>query len=181
MSDGLIRRATLDDVPRLVALVHSAYRGEASKAGWTTEADLLDGQRTDQADVAAAISTPQQCILVLEKAAELLASVHVKKLEDACYLGMFAVKPGAQGGGIGRRMVHAAEALALSEFGVAQMRMYVISLRDSLIAWYERLGYRRTGETAPFPYGDPRFGLPKRDDLQFVVLARDLVSATAER
>lgn len=177
MSDGLIRRATLDDVPRLLVLVHSAYRGEGSKAGWTTEADLLDGQRTDQAELEAAISTSEQCILVLEQAGELLASVHVKEVDGACYLGMFAVKPGAQGGGIGRRMVQAAEALAVREFGATQMRMYVISVRASLIAWYERLGYRHTGETAPFPYGNPRFGLPKRDDLSFVVLARELGGA----
>lgn len=103
-----------------------------------------------------------------------MASVHIKRVAAACYLGMFAVSPQAQGGGIGRRMVQAAEAVARKVYGVDQMRMYVISLRHSLIAWYERLGYQRTGETAPFPYGNPRFGLPRRDDLEFVILARTL-------
>lgn len=174
-----IRRATLQDVPQLVALVQSAYRGDSSRQGWTTEADLLGGQRTDASEVAAAIQTQGQQILLLERAeqpqgASLLASVHVRHEGHACYLGMFAVEPTAQGGGIGRRMVQAAEAAALGDYGARQMRMMVISVRDSLIAWYERLGYRRTGESQPFPYGNPRFGLPKRDDLAFVVLARDL-------
>lgn len=169
-----IREATLADVQQIRALVESAYRGESSKQGWTTEADFLEGQRTDDADVAAAISTEGQHILVLDADGELRASVHVKHSDGACYLGMFAVSPTAQGGGIGRRMVNAAEALAREVYGVTQMRMYVISVRESLMAWYERLGYRRTGETAPFPYGNPRFGLPKRDDLEFVVMARDL-------
>jgi hypothetical protein len=52
--------------------------------------------------------------------------------------------------------------------------MTVIHLRDTLIAWYERRGYRRTGETEPFPYGDERFGIPRRDDLYFVVLEKAL-------
>lgn len=169
-----IRLATLADVPALVPLVESAYRGEVSKAGWTTEADYLDGQRTDPEDIASIIGTPGQSIHVLEQDGRLLASVHLRHQGEHCFLGMFAVSPTLQGGGIGRRLVEHAEAFARDTLKATAMRMYVISIRDSLIAWYERLGYARTGETAPFPYGNPKFGLPKRDDLSFIVLGKTL-------
>lgn len=170
-----IRPATLADLPALLQLVESAYRGEASKAGWTTEADFLDGQRTDAEELGAAITTPGQAIFVYEsEAGQLLASVHLKHQPEGCYLGMFAVSPTAQGGGIGRRLVAHCEAHARDVFKAGTMRMYVITLRTSLIDWYTRLGYRPTGERAPFPYGNPRFGLPKRDDLEFMVLAKAL-------
>lgn len=171
---GVIRLATLADVPALVPLVESAYRGEVSKAGWTTEADYLDGQRTDPEDLASIISTPGQSIHVLEVDGRLLASVHLKHQGEQCFLGMFAVSPTLQGGGIGRRLVQHAETFARDVLKATAMRMYVISIRDALIAWYERLGYTRTGETAPFPYGNPKFGLPKRDDLSFIVLGKAL-------
>src|SRR4051794_13241714 len=45
----MFREAGPADLGAIVALVESAYRGESSRAGWTTEADLLDGQRTDRA------------------------------------------------------------------------------------------------------------------------------------
>ena len=167
--------ATAADVDPIVALVESAFRGEASRAGWTTEADLLDGRRTGPDEIAAVLASPAQCILVeREPDGRLLASVVLKRDGDAAWLGMLTVRPTAQGGGIGRRVVAAAEAWARNEWGSRRMRMTVIVQRAELIAWYERRGYRRTGETAPFFYGDPRFGLPKRDDLSFVVLEKPL-------
>lgn len=176
MSSGVIRPAVPADVPRIVALVESAYRGDASRVGWTTEADYLEGQRTDPEGVLDCITTPGQCLLVLEEGEALRASVHVKADPAAgcAWLGMFAVDPLAQGGGIGRRMVTAAEQHARSAYAAQRMCMYVIQLRQSLIDWYLRLGYAPTGESAPFPYGNPRFGLPKRDDLHFIVLDRAL-------
>ena len=169
-----IRLATIDDIPVLVPLVESAYRGDVSRKGWTTEADYLDGQRTDPDDVRNAISTPGHSIHVYEVDGRILASVYLKQQGEHCFLGMFAVSPTAQGSGIGRQLVVHAETYAREVLNCSAMRMYVISIRDSLIAWYERLGYTRTGETAPFPYGNPRFGLPKRDDLEFVVLGKAL-------
>jgi ribosomal protein S18 acetylase RimI-like enzyme len=87
---------------------------------------------------------------------------------------MFAVRPGSQGGGLGRRVLARAERLAREEWGVREMHMTVISVREELIAWYERRGYRRTGRMAPFPYGDERFGVPRRDDLEFELLVKEL-------
>lgn len=178
MTDAFaFRHATLDDIPAIVALVQSAYRGDVSRAGWTTEADLLDGQRIDPDGVAEVISKPDSCVLLLEGADGLLACAHVEKRGDAGYFGMFAVRPGLQGQGVGRRVLTEAERIAREAWRVTHMSMSVIDVRDELIAWYERCGYRRTGEHAPFPYGDERFGIPLRDDLRFETLRKSLREA----
>ncbi|WP_374984160.1 GNAT family N-acetyltransferase [Streptomyces fradiae] len=168
------RDAVEADVPALVALVESAYRGDASRAGWTTEADLLDGQRTDPQGVREVIGAPGSRLLVVERDGELVACCQLERRGDAAYFGMFAVRPGLQGGGLGRRVLAEAERLAREEWSAREMHMTVISVRDELIAWYERRGYRRTGRTSPFPYGDERFGVPRREDLRFELLVKAL-------
>ena len=168
------RAATPDDVPAVVALVESAYRGDASRAGWTTEADLLDGRRTGPDDVGAVIARPLSRLLLAERGGALVACAHVAVEDGAGYFGMFSVVPGLQGGGIGHAVLAEAERVARADFGMAMMRMTVIDVREELIAWYERRGYRRTGLKKPFPYGDARFGLPRRDDLRFEVLEKPL-------
>ncbi len=90
------------------------------------------------------------------------------------YFGMFAVRPALQGAGLGKVIIAEAERFARDEWSVAEMHMTVISAREDLIAWYVRRGYARTGEMSPFPYGDERFGLPTRDDLQFELLTKKL-------
>ncbi|TDC55213.1 GNAT family N-acetyltransferase [Actinomadura sp. KC345] len=168
------RTATAADVPALVALVERAYRGDASRAGWTTEADLLGGQRTDPEGVAAVVDASSGRMLVAEVDGTLAACCQVEHRGDHAYFGMFAVDPGRQGGGLGRVVLNEAERLTRDEWGAAEMRMTVITAREELIAWYVRRGYARTGEKSPFPYGDERFGLPKRDDLEFELLAKKL-------
>jgi ribosomal protein S18 acetylase RimI-like enzyme len=103
-----------------------------------------------------------------------LACCHIEKQGEACYFGMFAVDPIRQSGGLGKSMLAEAERIADADFGCARMEMTVISVRDELIAWYERRGYRRTGKYKPFPYGDERFGIPKREDLRFELLEKPL-------
>ncbi|OII63040.1 GNAT family N-acetyltransferase [Streptomyces sp. CC53] len=168
------RDAVEADVPALVALVESAYRGDASRAGWTTEADILDGRRTDAEGVRAVITTPGSRLLTAERDGAIVACCQLEHRGDAAYFGMFAVRPGLQGGGLGRQVLAEAERRARAEWGVREMHMTVISVREELIAWYERRGYRRTGRMTPFPYGDERFGLPRRDDLRFELLVKDL-------
>ena len=168
------RTATHGDVDAVVALVERAYRGEASRAGWTTEADLLDGQRTDTAALAETIATPGSRIILAEASDGLVGSVLLKDEGGTAYLGMFAVHPSLQGGGIGRRLLDEAERLVRTELASTAIRMTVIAQRPELIAWYERRGYRITGEREPFPSGDERFGQPKRNDLYFVVMKKAL-------
>jgi GNAT superfamily N-acetyltransferase len=167
--------ATPADVTAIVALVESAFRGDASRAGWTTEADLLDGRRTGPDEIGSILADPDRSVLVERDVdGSLLASVVLKRDGEVAWLGMLAVRPTQQARGIGRRMVEGAESWAATRWGSRRIRMTVIVQRTELIAWYERRGYRRTGETAPFFYGDERFGMPKRPDLSFIVLEKAL-------
>ena len=174
MSDLTFRNATTADVPLLVELVTSAYRGESSRSGWTTEADLLEGNRIVPEVLLADIARPRSRILLAERDGTLLGCAHVAEEDGAGYFGMFAVRPGLQGAGMGRAILAEAERVAGEDWALPLMRMTVIDLRVELIEWYERRGYRRTGQTRPFPATDPRFGLPLRDDLRFAVLEKEL-------
>ena len=174
MADLTFRNATTADVPLLVELVTSAYRGESSRSGWTTEADLLEGNRIVPEVLLADIARPRSRILLAERDGTLLGCAHVAEEDGAGYFGMFAVRPGLQGGGMGRAILAEAERVAGEDWALPLMRMTVIDLRVELIEWYERRGYRRTGQTRPFPGTDPRFGLPLRDDLRFAVLEKEL-------
>lgn len=180
VNDFLLRTATLRDVVVLHTLVNSAYRGASSRAGWTTEADLLGGQRTDERAlgdfIARASQSNDRAMLVCERIgkATIDACVQLERRDDAAYLGMLTVRPSLQGGGIGQFLLTGAERFVAQTWSAKAVIMTVIEQRHELIAWYERRGYLRTGETAPFPYGDARFGEPKRPDLRFVVLRKAL-------
>lgn len=170
----ITRPATPADVPALVALVNSAYRGESSRAGWTTEADLLDGQRVDAGGITAAIASGADIVILVADTptSRLVGCVHLERRGGDCYLGMLTIRPTAQGAGLGSRLLEAAERWAMTHWDTQSMHLTVIAQRAELIAWYERRGYVRTGEQRPFPYGDARFGLPRRDDLVFDVLRK---------
>jgi len=166
------RRAELADVPDVVALVESTYRGEASRIGWTTEADLLDGPRTDADEVRSSIEAPRSCLVLGVRGDQLVACANVRAEGDAGYFGMFSVVPSLQRAGVGKAVLAEAERIARDEWRLPVMRMSVIDIRDELIAYYERRGYQRTGIKKPFPYGEERFGIPRRDDLRFEVLEK---------
>lgn len=173
MTDLAFRTAEPDDVAVIVRLVTDAYRGEASTAGWTTEDDLLKGQRTDPAMTAGAVLDPDGEVVLAEADGRLVGCIHVQRSGADAHFGMFAVDPTLQAAGTGSALLGRAEEQARA-WGCASMDLEVVAQRAELIAWYERRGYARTGETKPFPYGDERFGIPQRDDLHFVVLRRDL-------
>ncbi|MDW6058363.1 GNAT family N-acetyltransferase [Streptomyces sp. FXJ1.4098] len=173
-AEPTFRAATAADVPELVALIESAYRGDSSRAGWTTEADILGGQRTDPEGVAAVVTGENGRMLVVERGGEMVACCQLEHRGDHAYFGMFAVRPALQGAGLGKVIIAEAERWVRAEWGAREMRMTVISAREDLIAWYERRGYARTGEMTPFPYGDERFGIPRRTDLEFELLVKPL-------
>ncbi|MBU6533413.1 GNAT family N-acetyltransferase [Streptomyces sp. NPDC057245] len=168
------RDATGADVDGIVALIESAYRGDSSRAGWTTEADILHGQRTDPRGVLEVVEAADSRLLAVERDGRLVACCQLEHRGPHAYFGMFAVSPALQGAGLGKTVIAEAERQARTTWGAEEMHMTVISVREDLIAWYERRGYRRTGETIPFPYGDERFGIPQRDDLRFELLVKPL-------
>jgi GNAT superfamily N-acetyltransferase len=175
----MIRPAHVNDIAALHDLVESAYRGDSARRGWTHEADLLGGQRTDPGRLAALLADPAQTVLVAAGPARLDGCVCVT--DDGAgeaMLGLLAVRPDRQAAGLGGRLIAAAEAFARDQLNVRRMAMTVIAQRHELIAYYVRRGYRDTGERRPFPSHDPGFGVPKVDDLVFVVLAKGLGAPT---
>lgn len=166
-----IRKASLKDIPSLNILVNSAYRGEGSKKGWTTEADLLDGIRTTERTLTEMLKRPDAVIVLAEEETDIKACVYLEKQGDALYLGMLTVKPELQGKGIGATLMTAAEDHALY-VGCNKIRMTVITARKELIEYYQRKGYQDSGERKPFP-DDPEFGIPKQD-LEFFVMEKEL-------
>jgi GNAT superfamily N-acetyltransferase len=169
------RPATLADSDAVVDLVTTAYRGDDSRAGWTTEADLLDGPRITADVLADDLANPSGRVLLGIEGDRILACCNiVRKDDDTVYFGMFAVSPVSQGGGLGKQVMAEAERIARDEWGAVAMEMTVLEPRDELIAFYERRGYVRTGGHAPFPYGDERFGSPRREDLRMAVLRKPL-------
>ncbi len=166
-----ISKATVEDVPGMVALINSAYRGEHSKKGWTTEADLLDGVRTDAGTLEEMINKDGAAILKFtNEENKIQGCVYLEKKEHKMYLGMLTVSPLEQAKGIGKKLLDAAEKYTRDK-GCSMIEMTVISVRRELIAWYEKYGYYKTGERKPFPT-DIKFGIPKQA-LEFVVLQKD--------
>ncbi len=179
MAAPQFRIADERDVDELVELVERAYRGESSRAGWCTEADLLAGQRVDHDMMRAALGDDDVVVLVLSDDDGAVACCELRRLDDdRASLGMFAVDPGRQAGGLGRSVLEHAEGLVAQRWSVGRLELTVIDVRRSLIEWYERRGFERTGERRPFPYGDERFGVPQVDDLRFVVLEKRLAPTT---
>jgi ribosomal protein S18 acetylase RimI-like enzyme len=168
----MINRATIEDVFELDKLVNSAYRGDSSRQGWTTEADLLDGTRTDADAIVELIQNPDTILLKYTEDDQILGCVELRNEKGKLYLGMLTVRPHLQGKGIGKKLLFAAEEEAKKQ-NCQSIFMTVLSIRKELIDWYVRHGYQLTGERKPFAFTDPRFGQPKMK-LEFVVLEKKL-------
>ncbi|MDZ7897549.1 MAG: GNAT family N-acetyltransferase [Arcicella sp.] len=169
----MITKAIVQDIPELNILVNSAYRGESSKKGWTTEEHLLGGIRTDEEGLLQTVENKAITILKYTENDKIIGTVSLEKQGEKLYLGMLTVSPELQDGGVGKQLLKAAEDFA-KEARIPKIVMTVISVRTELIAWYERHGYIRTGENKPFPMNDPNFGIPK-EFLEFVVLEKKLI------
>jgi len=168
-----IRPATRADIPALHTLIESAYRGDSARLGWTHEADLLDGQRTDPESLTEIIDDDDQRILIALEGSDIIGCVQIARKENGkSYLGLLSVDPRRQAGGLGRQLIAAAEQAAVTDFGAHLIEMTAIKQRAELIAYYNRRGYSPTGEERPFPLTDERFGLPRTSELVFVVLAK---------
>jgi len=151
-TEPIVRIATPEDLPALHPVIERAYRGDAARAGWTHEADLIEGPRTDIATLAAMLAAPDEHLLVAETAGRPIGCVHVAdRGAGLCYLGLLCVDPGLQAGGLGKRLVAEAETLAGRLFGATRMEMTVIEGRIELVHYYGRRGYLPSGERRDFP------------------------------
>jgi ribosomal protein S18 acetylase RimI-like enzyme len=167
-----VRNATENDVQSITRLVNAAYRGASSRQGWTTEANLLDGIRTDEENILLMLRKKDAVIKIAEDASKKIAGcVYLEKQKSEMYLGMLTVDPEKQNNGIGKLLLNASENYAMEQNATAIV-MSVISVRSELIEWYQRHQYEITGEVKPFP-DDTRFGVPKQF-LEFLVLRKAL-------
>ncbi len=169
------RHAQIADASQIAMLVNSAYRGESSRAGWTTEAELLDGVRTQSDEISVLIQTPSSLILLGLMKDEIIASMHLQLVSEAVFLGMFAVNPTGQAVGVGKAMMSQAEIVVQQQWKAKKILMDVISIRYELIAFYERRGYVRTGKISEFPVS-PELWMPKAGDLKLARMEK-LLSA----
>ncbi|KAI8806519.1 acetyltransferase [Cladochytrium replicatum] len=177
------RLAEPSDAKAVVHLVNSAYRGESGRVGWTTESDYIDGQRLDVDMFAELLSKPTTTAVILlpdpSNPSTPIACVEVELIPStsptSVYIGMLTVKPDGQRGGVGSKILAAAESYAKTRFGAQKAVMTVLELREELLTYYYRRGYQPTGEKALFMYGQPQFGIPKRDNLVFVMFHPFLV------
>lgn len=168
----MITKATLEDIPALTLLINSAYRGETSKKGWTTEAHLLEGKRTDEKEMTEISLNPKNTILKYTENNRIIGSVLLVEKEHQLYLGMLTVSPELQNSGIGKKMLAEAENHAKT-LGLSSIIMTVISVREELIAWYKRHGYVDTGEREVFP--ESEIHIPISDEpLEFVFLEKTI-------
>ena len=146
------RIATPADVPAIRALIESGYRGDSARHGWTSEADLLEGNRTSEAEIAEIVAAPEKRVLLAERDGALVGTVTITDLGGGrAYLGLLCVDPAVQAAGLGRTLITQVEELAVQDFAAHTMEMTVIDARPELIAYYERRGYIRSGEIRPFP------------------------------
>ncbi|MER5771296.1 GNAT family N-acetyltransferase [Streptomyces sp. NPDC001985] len=166
------REAAEADVPALYELIQAAYRDGAG--GWTTEAALIGGGRIGAPQLREIIGAEGELLIVAEREGAVVGCCRLEHRGATALFGLFAVHPRLQAGGLGRRILAEAERRARETWGVRAVHMTVISLRDELIAWYERRGYRRTGELTPFPYEEETASEPFRDDLTFELLVKEV-------
>jgi GNAT superfamily N-acetyltransferase len=167
------RRASRADVASIVALTSAAYRGE-NLGGWTTEAHLVGVRRIDTEGVEEVLTALGRMIMLVEIDGDLAGCVELTRQGSRAVLGMLAVRPELQGRGIGGAIIRESERVCRDEFKTTEIRMQVLHMRSDIIAWYDQLGYQPNGERAAFPYGNERLGVPKRDDLEFIVLVKVL-------
>ena len=168
----MITKATLQDIPALTILINSAYRGETSKKGWTTEAHLLDGKRTNEEELTKTMRNPKNTILKFTENDKIIGSVLLVEKEHQLYLGMLTVSPELQNSGIGKKMLAEAENHAKS-LGLTGIIMTVISVREELIAWYKRHGYADTGEREAFPESEIHVTISE-EPLEFIYLEKKI-------
>lgn len=170
----IYENAEIEDISAITSLLNRSYRGESSRAGWTTEADLLSGKRIDETGLLQLLNDPDSLILIARSDETITATLHAHREDDTVHFGLFAVEPTQQGNGIGKALLSYAETEAHKRWGIDTAVMEVITHRTELIEYYERRGYRKTGESIPFPKSD--LWEKRVEKLVLVVMRKHLAS-----
>jgi ribosomal protein S18 acetylase RimI-like enzyme len=165
------------DVEQIVALMNRAYRGTGEATSWTSEDGYITGDRITAITLREEMGQKPDALFlkwVESPDSEPIGSVCLEPIDsETWYLGSLAIDPTLQNAGLGKKLLYTAEEW-IKDRGGKKVRMSVVNVRDTLISWYERHGFKLTGETEPFPYSDKRFGVPTRDDLHFVILEKTI-------
>ena len=174
----VLRKALPADYAEIIDLANLAYRGrEGAVPSWNIEKGIVGGQRLDDSLLVEELAAkPDGALLVYREASDgpLLGTAWLNpESSDVWSMGLLTVRPDLQNQHLGRRLLAAAESYA-RERGAKRMRIGVLHVRDTLIAWYERRGYRATGETEPYPSNDSRFGTPLRENLHFLIMEKEI-------
>jgi ribosomal protein S18 acetylase RimI-like enzyme len=178
MRDPVLQPAAEADLPAIVGLMNRAYRGLGAEPGWSNETGYIDGDRTNEALLRQDLAANPGARFLLWRGASgaLQGCVWLEPMgQGVWYLGSLTVEPATQNAGLGRTLLAAAEDWVRAQGG-REIKMTVVHVREALIAWYVRRGYRLTDETEPFPYDDLRFGTPRRPDLKFAVLRKQFAA-----
>lgn len=172
MSKLQFKLASLLDAKVIAELIHSAYREEGSRVGWTTEEHLVEGARVTIEDVEGIIREPDNFFILGYDEDQIKGCVHFKKESaQTTYLGLLAVKPKLQTQGLGKAMISTVEKMAL-EMGTSKIRLTVIDVRSELISYYQRRGFELTGEIVPFPFPE----LTKQQGIRLLEMQKVLKS-----
>jgi len=174
----VLRTATEADFEEIIDLANLAYRGrEGATPSWNIEKGIVAGQRLDESLLREELAAkPNGALLVYreDSGGPPLGTAWLNPEENGAWsLGLLTVHPELQNQQLGRRLLAAVEDYA-RERGAKRIVIGVLHVRDTLIAWYERRGYRKTGTSEPWPVDDPRVGTPLVEDLRFVHLEKAL-------
>lgn len=168
----MITKAIMSQIPEITNLVNSAYRGETSKKGWTTEATILEGTRISESELIELLSDPNNTILLYQENNKIIGTVLLTHKKTELYLGMLTISPELQNSGLGKKLLRAAEDFAHA-LNLPKIVMTVITIREELIAWYQRNGYSDSGKREPFPAAFNDVVL-HHEPLEFMILEKIL-------
>ncbi len=166
-----LTQASHDHCQDICDLINLTYRGDS---GWTRETHIISGDRTNLDEITLAMAKPNAQFYVVYLEQQLATCVYLaQEQHQAAYIGYFSVHPDFQGQGIGKHILQQAEAIAKKQFSALKIRMYVVSQRPELIAFYQRRGYQRVGSQTPYPL-ELKIGVPKVPGLTIEYLEKSL-------
>jgi ribosomal protein S18 acetylase RimI-like enzyme len=168
---GQLRIATLDDchATDLHGLVIEALAGE--EQNWSGKPHFHPEDAVSVEELQALIAAPRSRLLAAFDGDEIVGCVLVtRNAGGRSTLGLLGVDQHSRRRGLGAKLILAAETIAVETFGSDQIELCVLDGRARLMAYYEKQGFRRTGE---------RRSIRRRlhTEMEFVVMGKMLAEA----